>query len=267
MAYYLLKAWRFWYMLRVIGIQQPLWPVVTIYLSAQPITLLPAGELYRMKALERRRGVPMKSSLPTFTAQGLFEGLGMAVVGFAAALTLHIGRAPALILIALVVVGIIGVRMGYLEPFVRQFNRLPFINLSKQRIRTFSNQNQALFDGRAFSALTAMSLAIELVGVGIALTSVESLGGDLNFFQAALVYIIPVIVGFISFLPGGFGASEQVSIATLIVMDQPNALAVAATILMRAFIVGTGLVYSAVAWTVLRLNPSLTDTSTRAGVE
>jgi uncharacterized protein (TIRG00374 family) len=102
-----------------------------------------------------------------------------------------------------------------------------------------------------------------LVGVAICYISVDALGADLTFSQAALVYILPIIVGFISFLPGGFGAAEQASIGLLIVMGVGGALAVAATLLMRAFIVGSGLIYSAVAWVWLRATPGVRKRSYR----
>lgn len=256
LSYYLAKAYRFWYMLQIINIKEPLWPVVLVYLSAQPITLLPGGELYRTKALQRYRGVRMSRSVATFTTQGIFEGLGLAAVGLTAAIMLGIGELLAFLLLAVVTVAILGIRRGYLEPISRWINKLPFFNISRQRLKSFSERNQAMFRGTDFIRLAALSLSVELIGVLIALVSVNGLGGDINLLQAALVYIVPVIVAFVSFLPGGFGASEQSAIGLLILMGQGGGLAVAATILLRAFVVGSGLVYSAVAWGLIRLIPN-----------
>jgi uncharacterized membrane protein YbhN (UPF0104 family) len=49
LVYYALKTVRFWYLLQAMGINQPFKLVALSYMSAQPVTLLPAGELYRSR--------------------------------------------------------------------------------------------------------------------------------------------------------------------------------------------------------------------------
>jgi uncharacterized protein (TIRG00374 family) len=256
-VYYIAKILRFWYMLRILGIKEPLGVISWIYLAAQPVSLLPAGELFRAKALETYRDIPMAKAVPTFTAQGLMEGVGIAVVGVASALTLGTERLPALILAVVVVLSILGIRLGYLAHLTKLINAIPFVSVSRVRLTRFSKQNQALFSGWTLWILAFISVGIELVGVAIAYVSVAGLSGHLNLFQAALFYIVPLIVSFISFLPGGLGASEQSAIGLLLLMGQTSAIAVAATLIMRVAIVVTGLVYGVIALVAIKLNPTL----------
>lgn len=247
MFYYALKAIRFWYMMRALGFHQPVGKVMLSYMSAQPITLLPAGELYRNHAFERHTGVPMRETIPSFTMQGLFEGAAMAIVGIISAIALGTLRLPALILTLLVAIGLIGVKAGQLKTFLDALNRIPFINIRKEHREAFSRGNQVMLERRWFSWLLILSIANELIGVLIALVAVNGLGGHINGFQAAFVYIVPVIVGFLSLLPAGLGASEQSSIGVLLLIHLNVALAVAATLLIRATLVGTGIIFGALA--------------------
>jgi uncharacterized protein (TIRG00374 family) len=258
LAYYATKVLRFWLMLRILKVDEPLGVTGFVYMAAQPVSLLPGGELYRAKALETYRGIPMSQTTPTFTAQGLFEGLAVALVGLLSAMTLGIQRVPTIILMVVVIIGIIGVRLGYLAPVLKFLNRkLPFLHFNSGRLQRFSRQNQALFRSRQLWRLGGLSIACELIGATIAYVSVIGVGGDISPLQAVLVYVIPLVVSFASFLPGGFGASEQSGIGLLLLLGQSGGVAVAATLLMRITIVAMGVVYGLIAMAVVRTNPGL----------
>ncbi len=246
-AYYALKTIRFWYLLQAMNIQQPLKLVGMSYLSAQPVSLLPAGEIYRSHALRRYTGVPFERSLPQFTMQGVLEGSAMAVLLLISALALGTLRLPALILAALVLVITIAISRGYIANTTRLVNRLPFLSLSEHSIESFSKRHEAVLTWRWLPFLFGLSLLVELVGAAIAYVSVAGIGGHINGYQAALFYVIPVIVGFVSLLPGGLGLSEQSAVGVLLLSKATTAQAVAATLIMRVTIVGLGVVYGTVA--------------------
>lgn len=251
--YYSLKTLRFWYLLQAIGIHEKLSIVSLSYMSAQPVSLLPAGEVFRSHSLRRYTGIPVKKSIAQFTMQGFLEGASMAILLVVSALALHVLRIPALILIAVILMAVIGIQKGYLNTFFKGLNKLPFINASQQSVTKFNDQQKAVLSKQWLPLLIGLSLAIELCGVAIAYISVIEVGQQVNFFQAALLYVVPVIVGFITFLPGGFGASEQSAVALLLLAGIAIAPAVAATLIMRVTIVGLGFVYGVCAFTYGRL--------------
>jgi uncharacterized membrane protein YbhN (UPF0104 family) len=92
-----------------------------------------------------------------------------------------------------------------------------------------------------------LSVLTEIIGAAIAYTSIHGLGGHINVWQAGLMYVIPIIVGFISLLPGGIGLSEQSSVGVLLLSHVTTAVAVAGTLVMRATIVGLGVIYGVIA--------------------
>jgi uncharacterized protein (TIRG00374 family) len=247
LVYYSLKIVRFWYLLRAMNIFKPLRLVAVSYISAQPVSLLPAGEAYRSSALKKYADVPIADSIGQFTLQGILEGGAMGVLMVIAALTLGTLRILAVIVLAFIVLSAYAIKRGYLVQAGKALNKLPFVNIATKNIESFSKHNRAVLTWRWLPPLFGMSLIIELSGTAIAYASVTGIGGHVNIFQAALLYIVPVIVGFVSFLPGGFGLSEQSAIGVLYLSNITLARAVAATLIMRITIVVFGVIYGLIA--------------------
>jgi uncharacterized protein (TIRG00374 family) len=243
LGYYFLKSVRFWYLLRAMDIRQPFDRVAWSYMSAQPISLLPGGEIYRSNALERFTGVPVRDSIPQFTLQGLLEGASMACLAVISALALHTFRTPFLALLCLMILGAVAIRRGHVADVTRWLNRLPKVNFAVKNIEDINRKHQAALSRPWLPALFIMSILIELIGTAIAFIAVQAVGGEINGFQAILLYIIPIIVGFFSLLPGGLGISEQSAVGILLLSKVTTAQAVAATLLMRVAIVGLGVLY------------------------
>jgi glycosyltransferase 2 family protein len=247
LAYYSLKTIRFWYLLRAMSVDKPFSLVALSYMSAQPISLLPAGEIFRSHSLRRYAGVPVEKSIGQFTLQGLFEGSAMALLMLISALALGTLRLPAIALSLVLIAILLAIRAGYLSEAGKMINRLPYINVTEQRIEQFSKRNRQALSWPWLPLLFGLSLTIELVGSTIAYISVISIGGELNIFQAALLYVVPIILGFVSLLPGGFGVSESSAVGILYLSNAPIAIAAAATLIMRVTIVGLGVIYGLAA--------------------
>jgi uncharacterized membrane protein YbhN (UPF0104 family) len=246
-AYYALKTIRFWYLLKAMEIHQPFWVVSLSYISAQPVSLLPGGELYRSRSLEQHTGVPFKKSAAQFTMQGLLEGAAMVTLAIISALFLGTLRVPFICLGIFIILGIIGIAKGGIVNAGRLLNRLPFLELTDEGLERFSKRHRAVLRWRWFLLLYMLSIFVEIVGSIIAYVSVAAVGGHIGAPQAVLAYVIPVIIGFVSLLPAGLGISEQSAIGIMLLSHIKIATAVAGTLIMRVSIVGTGVIYGAVA--------------------
>jgi uncharacterized protein (TIRG00374 family) len=247
LIYYFLKSLRFWYLMEAIGINKP-FPLVTLsYISAQPVSLLPAGEIYRSRQLQRYAGVPLKKSLPQFAIQGILEGAGMATLMIISALAIGKLRVAALALAVIVIFLTVAISRGYIVNAGHLLNHLPFLNINERSIKSFSERHKTVLTWHWMPFLYALSLLIEIAGSAIAYTAAVGLGAHINIYQAALFYIIPVIIGFISLLPGGIGLSEQGAVGVLLLSKVSVAQAVASTLIMRSTIVGLGVLYGCIA--------------------
>jgi uncharacterized membrane protein YbhN (UPF0104 family) len=139
------------------------------------------------------------------------------------------------------------IRAGYLTNAGNALNRVPFINITEGTIEQFSRKNRDALSREWFPLLFGLSLLTEMVGTAVAFISVAGIEGHINIFQAAFLYIVPVIIGFISFLPGGIGLSEQGAVGVLLLSKVSLAVSVAATLVMRVTIVGLGAFYGLIA--------------------
>lgn len=242
-AYYALKVVRFWYLLQSMAVYKPLRLVALSYMSSQPISLIPGGEIYRSHALKRYTGVPVKKSVAQFTLQGFLEALSLTAIAMVSAVAIGSFRIPFLILGIFLLFGLAFIRRGHIETISAQLNRLPFLHLGGDTIVQFSQKHEIALSRRWLPLLFSLSLAADLVGVAIAYVAVTGVGGEISVFQAGLVYVIPIVVGFLSLLPGGLGVSEQSAVGVLLLSDVSVGQAVAATLVMRVVIVGLGVFY------------------------
>jgi uncharacterized protein (TIRG00374 family) len=251
-AYYALKTIRFWYLLKAMDIHQPFWIVSLSYLSAQPVSLLPGGELYRSRSLEQHTGVPISRSVAQFTMQGILEGTAMVTLAIISALALGKLRILFICLGAVLVASIFLINRGGITNAGHLLNRLPFLNIRDETLEKLSEHHRAVLRFRWFSLLYGISLLVEAVGSAIAYVSVAAVGGHIGIPQAVLAYVIPIIIGFVSLLPAGLGISEQSAIGIMLLSNVKIAVAVAGTLIMRVSIVLTGLVYGLAALLVGR---------------
>lgn len=243
MLYYLLKTVRFWYLLQAMGIHKPFKPVALSYMSAQPVSLLPGGEIYRSHALKHYTDVEIKDSLAQFTMQGFLEGLAMAVLAIISALALHTLRIPMLMLAAFVLFVTIVISRGYVKNVGDLLNKLPFINIASDTLMKLDDKQRAVLTRQWLPLLFGISIITELTGAAIAYVAVLGVGAHIDIYQAILLYVIPVVAGFISLLPGGVGISEQSAVGVLLLSHISVGDAIAATLVMRLAIVGLGVVY------------------------
>jgi uncharacterized protein (TIRG00374 family) len=256
LVFYLIKVVRYWYMLRPMGIYQPLPLVGLTYIGAQPVTLLPAGELYRNTMLERYAGIPMAQSAPTFLLQGLLEGIVLAGLAIIGVFTIINDVEPVLIFAGVVLLVTIVLQRGWLNKHAPRvagwINKLPFVNLNHQQVRDFSRHSQKILKPRSFSFLLALSIAAEFMGMLIVYYSVHGLGDNhLGLLASSIVYAVPIVISFATLLPGGLGAAEQSTFGLLLLFDVHGAVAVAATLLIRFFLTGTGLIFGWIAEGIL----------------
>ncbi len=241
--YYAVKTVRFWFMLKAIKINKPFWMVGLSYMSAQPVTLLPGGEIYRSKTLEQFTGVPMKKSISQFTTQGVLEAMAMAIVSFVTVMTTSELRLPFLIAALVILVAFFFTQRGGLAHLYKPLNKLPFVSVSQKAIDDFSKANQKILARRRLPLLLILSVIGELLGVAIAYLAILGVGGKIEVSQAVLLYIIPMIASFISLLPAGLGVAEHSGVVVLALDGASTAVAVAATLVMRVTIVGFGVIY------------------------
>ena len=251
-AYYLVRALRYVYMLKQLGISKPATDIITAYFEAQPLSILPGGEAFRTVTLKDRVNVPFAKSIPVVFLQSFTENIGLVTLALISALFVnrYVALVAAVLLAYFVILVLVRARRTAKHSH-KWINRIPFITITLQKVRSFITHNRTLLSGRSFVVLIATSFISTLLAVSAVYLIAASFGVNLTFPESVLAFTIPMIVQNMTFLPGGFGANEQSSVGVLLLIGLTVPAAVALTIIIRAItqILGIiiGLVFIAVA--------------------
>ena len=219
-----------------------------IYIAGFGLTILPgkAGEAIRSVFL-KKHGVSYPESLAAFFSEHLSNLISML---FLVAIGLWVyppAKPLVLILAAAIATGLLVLQQrGWLQALkVIAQNRLP----ARAAHFVVAAIEIVLHSGRCFS----LSMLLYGIALGLLAWGAEGmafyyimhvLGSDLSIPTALFIYAFSMLVGALSFLPGGLGGAEATMVALLMLNNIPQPQAVAATVLIRLatlwFAVGLG---------------------------
>jgi uncharacterized protein (TIRG00374 family) len=208
-----------------------------IYVAGFGLTILPgkAGEAIRSVFL-KKHGVSYPESLAAFFSEHLSNLISML---FLVAIGLWVyppAKPLVVILAALIATGLIVLQQRRLLQALKDVaqRRLPvraahFVAAAIEIV---------LHSGRCFSLpMLLYGIALGLVAWGAEGMAfyyiMHVLGSDLSIPTALFIYAFSMLVGALSFLPGGLGGAEATMVALLMLNNIPQPQAVAATVLIR----------------------------------
>ncbi len=238
---YLLRFARWHYYLDVIGVKHVLpRDSLLIFLSGFSLTLTPGklGEVLKSFLLKNRYGTPVSYSASIVVAERLTDVFGMILLA-AFGLTLYplgVG-AFAILLIGIALFVIIVQQRALAERLLNLFARVPVIG-------RFANLARNLY------ASAYLMLRLKPLLISIALATAAWFGECVAFFvillgtgaqpsawlllQATFIYAAASLLGAVSMLPGGLGATEG-GMALLLqqIVGLAREASVAATLIVR----------------------------------
>lgn len=243
LTYQLGRGFRYWLMFRILGRPASFKLVALACMAAQPISVLPGGELYRSVMLKKYANVDFKDSTPSVLAQTISEGIILVTISIigASVLKKYVGITFLAGFIFLVLWVILSQYKG--RKAHRLLNIVPGINLHPARVRAYLDKNKILLSNMNFLYLLAGSTISVISGIGLVITTGFALGHPLSVPQAAIVFALPTALEIFSFLPGGIGVSEISAIGLLALFGFPAPLAISLTLIVRLSTLGLGFVY------------------------
>lgn len=208
-----------------------------IYIAGFGLTILPGkvGESIRSVFL-KRHGVSYPESLAAFFSEQLSNLISMLLlVSFG--LWVYPQAQPMVMILAALIVTLLVVLqqtrwLSALKSFAQSNLPLRLGKLVGHGIEIVTHS------GRCFSLpmlLYGISLGLVAWGAeGLAFYYImHVLGSDMSLQTALFIYAFSMLVGALSFLPGGLGGTEATMVALLVLNNVMQAQAVAATILIR----------------------------------
>jgi glycosyltransferase 2 family protein len=235
---YALRIWRWQRYLARLGFAPPLRFTALAYLGGFAFTISPGkvGEMARA-GYYARLGIPVAEVAGAFCVERLLDLLAMlllAMLTLAAMPRYHLllWTAGALMLSALVLLMVLpwGSLLGSGPPA-----RLPRLlsRLFTASIRALTAARSLLRPGPLLLGLSTGLLAWGLEGLGLGLLSSMFPPAHLAPPLAVGIYAVAVLVGALSFLPGGLGSTEAVMTALLVAQGYSVANALLVTVVCR----------------------------------
>jgi uncharacterized protein (TIRG00374 family) len=253
---YVLRFVKWHYYLGCIGVRDLPWlESARLFVAGFPLAVTPGkvGEALKGVWLNTTTGTPTARGVTVVLAERISDGLAVLVlstVGVIAYPRYWPAFASVLgaLLLFIILTQVRPVALGLL----RFVERLPWINRWAHHFRDFYEGTHTLFRPRA--TLIAVSLGtIAWLGEGIAMFLVllglgVSPGWD-TFSMAVFILSFSTVIGAVSALPGGLGASEA-SIAGMLtlLMGLPKGEAAAATLLIRFATLWFGVTLGLIVW-------------------
>lgn len=221
----------------LLGHRIPTTESLRIYMSGFGLTILPgkAGEAIRSVFL-KQHGMPYTQSLAAFFAEH-FSNLISMVMLVGVGLWIYPQAKPLVGVLALVVLAVLVLLQQ--TRWLLVLEHLAQAHLPARMARLVGHGIEIVtHSGRCFSA--PMLLYSLVVGFfawgaeGVAFHYImHQLGSDISLPTALFIYAFSMLIGALSFLPGGLGGVEVTMIALLMLNNVPEPQAVAATVLIR----------------------------------
>ncbi len=234
---YLIRFVRWEYYLHTLGITLSRSQSLGIFLSSLSMSVTPGkmGEVVKSYFLKSLHSIPISKSAPIVVAERITDILALLTISLIGAYT--IGYEKRIIIIAglifLVAIALISSRSASMK-IIRLAEKIPFVARWIRQIETAYESSRRMLSGKALiisSILGLFAWSSECMGFFFVL---DGLNVHLKVFSAGFIYAFSTIVGAVSFLPGGLGATETSLAGLLILAKIPKGSAVAATFIIRA---------------------------------
>jgi len=267
---YLLRFIRWEYYLRILDIHLPRSESFGVFISSLSMAVTPGkmGEVMKSYFLKSMRGVPISKSAPIIFAERITDSVALLVISMIGAYSIGYGKGIILITAVFFAAGIWIISNRTLSmKIIRAAERLSFVAKRIKLIETAYESSRVMLSGKALVISTLIGLVgwfIECLGFVLVL---EGLGVHLKILSASFIYSFSIVIGSVTFLPGGLGVTETSLTGLLVLAKIPRNSAVAATFIIRAatlwfaVIIGVGMLSYMQKRYALALNGKLEDNS------
>jgi uncharacterized protein (TIRG00374 family) len=254
---YILRFVKWHYYLKQVGVQDlPVPESARLFVAGFPLAVTPGkvGEALKGVWLNQKTGLPVARGVAVVLAERISDGLGVLALS-----TLGVIAYPrywpafAAVLMTLLVVIVISQIRPLALMLLDLGEKLPLVNRFAHALHEFYEGSYALF--RPKVVLVAVSLGTlswlgEGVGLYVVLLGLGVPASSQTLFLAVFILAFSTVIGAVSTLPGGLGASEA-SIAGMLgfLLALPAGESAAATLLIRFATLWFGVGLGLLVWT------------------
>lgn len=234
---YLLRFLRWHHYLKLLGHNVPWLHSLRIYMAGFALTVTPgkAGEALRSIFL-KDHAVPYRQSLGAFFAERLSDMIAVVLLSFCGFLAYTKGRLIILLVLAIIIAVILVIQKNSWLIAVEKFARRVLPDRFSHRIEFLV---EMVISFRACYSPIPLLNGIVLGVVAWAMEGMafyyllHILGAEVDLLSAQFIYAFSLLIGAITFLPGGLGGAEVTMWQLLLHYGVPESTTIAVTIVIR----------------------------------
>jgi uncharacterized protein (TIRG00374 family) len=235
-ANYLFRYVKWDYYLSVLDIRVPQKESLAIFLSGLTMAITPAkmGEVLKSYLLKELNGVPISRSAPIVLAERFTDFMSIALLSIFGVTTFHygiktVGLSFGLMGLFMVMVSWPPIPLG----LIRFFSKWPLFSQRATKLETAYESISVLMLPKALLwavLVSCLAWFCECLGFFLVFQGFN-LSYSLN--TPVFIYAFSTLIGAVSMLPGGLGATEGSITGLLLLLHIPKHLAVASTFIIR----------------------------------
>lgn len=238
---YIFRFFKWDYYTKVLGVSVDRKMSLMIFLSSFIMSITPGklGEVIKSYLLKEQNGTPVTKSAPIVLAERITDFLSLILLSIFGAVTFGYGTKLMIgvgIFFILIILLISSKRISY--GIIALFERIKIVSRISHKIHLAYDSIYQLVKFRGLVIAVLLSIVawgFECLGFYLVINNFgfENLF-HVNIFVATFVYGFSTIVGSITMLPGGLGATDASITGLLVILNIPKGISVASTLLIRA---------------------------------
>ena len=234
---YLVRLFRWHLYARNRGIELSFKNSVIVFFAGLAMSVTPgkAGELLKAQYVNNIDGTPRRRTAAVVVAERFTDLVGVLILASFGVFRFQYGEVVFFIVLGVLVAALVLMSTHKLMlRLIDLMKPLPYIGSRTEKLAgAYENLSALLRPAQLLTgtALSVLAWGCEALGFYVVLQSLP--GVDVNIQTAFFIYAFAILVGAVTMLPGGLGATEGTMTGLLVLLNVPAAKAVVATLITR----------------------------------
>ena len=210
---FLITGWRFQLILKKLDIQMSYKDCFTIFVAGLSMLITPAGSGTMIKSyiLKKKIGTSISSTTPIIIYEKWLELVSVIVIIGVLLFWANFLASQVIFIIGVILIGASffifrnSTGLDFLNKLLTKFK---FLKQFEINIEEFKKTTATLTKPSAIAEFLSLSLITKFIPLIIVFLIFESLNSGLDFFSSGQIYFTSVLIGVLSFIPGGIIVTE-----------------------------------------------------------
>ena len=228
---------RWAYYLKILNIKIRFKQSFLIFFAGLSAGFMPSksGELLRNYLLKKFNKTPISKSLPIHFVSNILIFLFAVMLSLPLVISFDLSRSLIIILILLIAFIILMKNSRTTSIVLRFCGKIPIIKNHMKNFTNFYCSSDKLITPRTLITSFILTFFASIFSYSVFYFVLRALGVKIHIIYALSIYAFSLIVGALSMLPGGVGATEGTIFALLLLFGVSSSIAAVATLLIRVF--------------------------------